>query len=274
MSRVMDWEGQAGESWAAEWRRTDRSWGGLTERLLRGTRDFSFSSVLDIGCGAGELSLAIARGRHGVSVLGVDISPRLVDVARERGHNLANASFELGDASRWVPPAGFRPDLLISRHGVMFFPDPVGAFSHLANISAPGAGLLFSCFRSPAVNEIFTAVGSLLPPPETPPDPEAPGPMAFADPDRVRTILTSAGWTNVKLEPFDFAMVVGMGEDAVSDAAAYFSTIGPTALAMAAMSEEDRVAFRQRLRGFLASREIDGIVAFSAGAWIVTAHRR
>lgn len=273
MSRALDWEGQAGESWAAEWRRTDRSWGGLTERLLRATREFSFTQVLDIGCGAGELSLAIARGRPGVNVVGVDISPQLIEVARDRGRNLSNAAFTLGDASRWAPQGDFRPDLLISRHGVMFFAEPVPAFAHLAAISAPGAGLLFTCFRSPAVNEIFTAVASLLPPPETPPDPDAPGPMAFADPDRVRGILTSAGWMDVHLDPFDFAMVVGSGEDPVSDAVAYFSTIGPVASAMATMSDDERAAFRQKLRGFVAAREIDGMIAFAAGAWVLTARR-
>ncbi len=274
MSRVMDWEGDAGSNWAAEWRRTDRSWGGLTERLLRATRDFTFESVLDIGCGAGELSLAIARGRPNVDVMGVDISPQLIEVARDRGRNLSNAAFALGDASRWVPQGDFRPELLISRHGVMFFADPVAAFAHMASISAPGAGLLFTCFRSPAVNEIFTAVASLLPPPETPPDPEAPGPMAFADPDRVKRILTAAGWTDIQLDPFDFAMVVGSGEDPVSDAVAYFSTIGPVASAMAAMTQDEQAAFRKKLRSFAASHEVEGIIAFAAGAWVVTAKRK
>ncbi len=84
MSKPNDWEGRTGKGWAAEWRRTDRSWGGLTDQLLRHTRDFTFSTVLDIGCGAGELSLAIARGRPNASVLGVDISPELIEVAQER----------------------------------------------------------------------------------------------------------------------------------------------------------------------------------------------
>ncbi len=111
----------------------------------------------------------------------------------------------------------------------MFFDDPLGAFTHLADISAPGAGLLFSCFRGPADNEVFTGVASLLPPPATPPDPHAPGPMAFADPDRVRGILAEAGWVKIEFTPFDFAMVVGAGEDPVEEAVAYFSRIGPVA---------------------------------------------
>ena len=60
---VRDWQGRTGESWAAEWKRTDRSFGGLTERLLARTREFPLRDVVDIGCGAGELSVAVARGR-------------------------------------------------------------------------------------------------------------------------------------------------------------------------------------------------------------------
>ena len=273
MTDKTDWQGRAGQSWADEWRRTDRSWGGLTEMLLRHTRDFTFANVLDVGCGAGELSLAIARGRPASAVVGVDVSPQLIDVARERGRNLGNVSFELGDAASWQPAKGFTPDLLVSRHGVMFFADPVAAFAHLAQIAAPQAGLLFSCFRGPAENEIFSGVASLLPPPASPPDPHAPGPMAFADPERVQAILSKAGWAAVKFTPVDFAMVVGAGEDPVGDAIEYFSAIGPVALAAANMDTAEREAFHERLHSYVAGRNVDGIIAFAAAAWIVTATR-
>lgn len=268
-----EWEGRTGRGWAAEWRRTDRSFGGLTEHLLRRTRDLNFSQVLDIGCGAGELSLAIARTYPETSVIGVDISPQLIDVSRNRGANLLNASFELADAARWAPDDGFAPDYLISRHGVMFFSDPVGAFTHLAKLAVPGANMLFSCFRGPSANEIFTSVASLLPTPPAKSAPNAPGPMAFADPDRVRGILSDAGWSAIEFEPFDFAMVAGSGEDPVEDAVAYFSVIGPVAAAMAEMPPAEKDAFRDRLRSFVAPRQVDGVVAFGAGAWIVSAIR-
>jgi len=273
MTKPNDWEGRTGRGWAAEWRRTDRSWGGLTDQLLRQTRDFTFNTVLDIGCGAGELSLAIARGRPNASVLGLDISPQLIEVARERGKNLVNVAFELGDAANWIPPDGFQPDFLVSRHGVMFFDDPVGAFAHLARISAPGAGLLFSCFRGPAENEIFTSLSCLLPPPSSPPDPHAPGPMAFADLDRVRGILNQAGWGDVRFTPFDFAMVVGTGEDPVGEAVAYFSSIGAAAAAAAEMAPAERAALFEKVRAYVASREIGGMIALGAAAWIITATR-
>src|SRR5690554_3555364 len=85
-----EWVGRTGDSWAAEWRRTDRSFTMLTERLLQRSRDTVFESALDVGCGAGELSLAMARSRPDCRVVGVDISPPLVATARERGANRRN----------------------------------------------------------------------------------------------------------------------------------------------------------------------------------------
>lgn len=273
MTGIMEWTGRAGNSWAVEWKRTDRSFVGVTERLLQRTREFSFDSVLDVGCGAGELALAIGRGRPHTRVIGVDVSPSLIAVARERGTNHANVEFALADAAEWQPPVDFQPQQLISRHGVMFFDDPPAAFAHLAAIAAPGAGLLFSCFRGPAENEIFTGIGKLLPSPAAPPDPTAPGPMAFADPECVRGVLSAGGWTSIALEPFDFAMVVGMGEHAVDDAVDYLKVIGPAAAAMAEMKPDAREDILAKMRDYLQPKDIDGIVALGAAGWIVTARK-
>jgi SAM-dependent methyltransferase len=273
MTDASEWQGRVGASWAAEWRRTDRSFAPLTERLLQRSREFAFDSVLDVGCGAGELSLALARGRPRSRVVGVDISPQLVGTARERGAHLANASFEVGDAAVWRPGPGFAPDLLVSRHGVMFFDDPVGAFAHLAEIAAPGAGLMFSCFRAPAENPFFTEVGKLLPDAGPPADPRAPGPFAFADPGYVEDLLARAGWGSLDFERFDLAMVAGAGADPVEDAVAYFSSIGPAARAAAEMAPDARERLIHGIRGVAARHLHDGLVALRAATWIVTARR-
>jgi SAM-dependent methyltransferase len=272
MTDASEWRGRTGEGWAAEWRRTDRSFGPLTERLLARTREFACREALDIGCGAGELSLALARGRPHCRVVGIDISPPLIAVARERAVNRANVSFEVADAAEWRPD-GFAPDFVTSRHGVMFFDDPASAFTHLEAIAVPGAGLMFSCFRAPGENPVFTEVGALVPQAEPPADPHGPGPFAFADRARVEAILGEAGWSGIAFEPFDFAMVVGAGEDPIEDAVAYFSTIGPAARAMSVMSTEGRERFCERVRELARRNLREGIVALRAGAWIVTARK-
>ncbi len=266
-----EWQGKSGETWAAEWRRTDRSFSHLTERLLQRTRDFSFGKVLDIGCGAGELSLALARGRPEITVTGVDVSPQLVEAARERGAHLANLSFELADAAQWKATDGNRADLLVSRHGVMFFDDPPAAFANLSEQAASPASLLFSCFRAVPENPFFTEVMRLLPAVPPPADPDAPGPFAFADQDRVIPILRAGGWENIRFESFDFPMIAGAGDDPVEEALSYFSVIGPAARVAAEMDEGARGRFFDRIRE-LASRNChEGIVSLPAAAWIVSA---
>jgi SAM-dependent methyltransferase len=269
---IDEWQGQTGESWAAEWRRTDRSFGPLTEELLRRSREFRFQRAVDIGCGAGELSLALARGRPQVEVTGVDVSRALVETARERSENLANLSFTVADAATWAPPADKAPDLLVSRHGVMFFPEPAAAFAHLAEIAGPSAGLLFSCFRAREENPVFSEVGRLLP--NAPPsNPYEPGPFAFADRARVERMLAEAGWAAVRFEPFDFAMVVGGGDDPVADAVAYFSHIGPAARAIRELAPAARQRFLERIADLASRNLFDGIVSLRAAAWIVSGHK-
>ena len=271
MTDANEWRGRVGSNWAAEWRRTDRSFGPLTEHLLERSREFTFRSVADIGCGAGELSLALARSHPHVAVTGVDISPPLVEVARERGTNLANVTFEVADAAAWRPETA--PELLLSRHGVMFFDDPAAAFTHLASIAAPGATLMFSCFRDRAENPFYTEVARMLPNPEPPPPANAPGPFAFADRNRVQTLIEGAGWAEVAFEPFDFGMVAGAGEHPIDDAVDYFSMIGPAARAAAELSPDQRDRFFDRIRE-LARRNLHGnVVALRAATWIVTARK-
>jgi len=273
MTAKEDWQGRTGEGWASEWKRTDRSFGGLTERLLARTREFPFRHALDIGCGAGELSLALARGRPQARIVGIDVSPQLIAAARERAETMSNLEFELADAGQWRPADDFTPQLLISRHGVMFFADPPAAFTNLASFAAGGATLLFSCFRDRAENPFFTQIGSILPKPAEAPDPNAPGPFAFADRDHVSAILVDSGWEQVAFEPFDFAMIAGAGDEPVEDAMRYFQRIGPAAAAMREMDEASRAAALEAIRAVAEANCRDGVVALRAATWIVTARR-
>lgn len=269
MTRGSDWQGQVGQNWADMHALTDRSFAGLTDHLLGRIDLHEGRAVLDIGCGAGELALAVARNRPDADVIGVDISPGLIAAARARRGAHANVEFVVGDAAQWRGNS-FTPDLLVSRHGVMFFDDPLAAFAHLRTIATPGASLVFSCFRAVRENRWMADVSHLLDLP-APADPHAPGPFAFADPQRVEAILAGAGWVGVDFEPVDYAYIAGKGDDPVADAEAFLARIGPAAAALREREGAALESARGRIREWLGAHRTGDLVAFPAAAWIVTA---
>jgi SAM-dependent methyltransferase len=270
MTDTIEWTGKVGDAWAEEWRRTDRSFANLSGRLDAAILAAAPESgtAIDIGCGAGGTSIALAVSRPQLSVTGIDLSSALIGTARERATALPNLHFRLADAQTLGPLGA---DLVFSRHGVMFFPDPVAGFAALRAAASPGANLVFSCFRPRAVNEWTTvteaAVGSAAPPPSG----YLPGPFGLADHDFTREVLEKAGWMRAAAQIVDYIYVAGTGENAVEDALGYFLRIGPAARSVAAAAPERREAMRDSLRSALAAYAQDGAVTFSASAWIWTA---
>lgn len=273
MTNASDWQGAVGRSWAAEWERTDRSLAELNTRLVEriAGRASPDAKILDIGCGAGATSFAVAERLPLASIVGVDLSEDLAAAACARNTE-ARVRFEVHDATKWSG-GDWQPDLIVSRHGVMFFDDPVAAFSHFAEIAAPGAQLVFSCFRERSENEWASEIPALLPVPPAPMPRYAPGPFAFAEPDHVRAILASAGWKDAEAEAVDFSFVSGAGEDPVADAIGYFSRIGPAAPLIRDLGEQEKSDLIDRLSQLLCNRLANGTVSFHAAAWIWSAHK-
>ena len=272
MLAVTEWQGATGEAWAEEWRRTDRTLAPVNEALLARALPFDGRRILDVGCGAGATSFALADAIPQADVTGLDLSDALVAAAQARAEGRPNVRFVQGDASSWAPDDNSPFDLIVSRHGVMFFNDPVAAFTHLHGL-APRGRLLFSCFRAQVENEWMAAMRGIIErhaPDALAVPPPAAGPFAFAEPERVENIMRSAGFAPPLLEPFDFDLRVGAGDDPVADALAYFRRIGPMARLAAAMEEDAKAAFLADLAKVVAGhRRHDGIV-FRAAAWIVS----
>jgi SAM-dependent methyltransferase len=270
MTDAFEWQGRVGEAWAEEWRRTDRTLAPVQEALLESLlpRLGPAPAVLDIGCGAGSLCLALAAARPDAQVTGIDLSEALIAVARERA--AGRAAFEVADAAAWTPAGGGRFDALLSRHGVMFFDDPVAAFAHLRTLAAPGAPLVFSCFRArdenPWAAELLPIVQRFNPDAAAAPLPDK-GPFAFADPGRIAAILAAAGFGAAEIAPLDFAFVAGEGVD---DALAYFGRIGPFAALLRELDEARRAEARAMLADVAARHVEAGEVRFRAAAWIVS----
>lgn len=267
MTTSLDWQARVGDVWAAEWRRTDRSFAGLAPHLdaaILADAPDGPAAVLDIGCGAGATSLALAAARPDLRITGVDLSPTLVAAARGRAGQ-GGPRFEVGNAVETAQ--ALRPDLLVSRHGVMFFADPVAAFTRLHAAAAPGARLVFSCFRDRARNafasELVAAVVGELPPE---PQDYAPGPFAFASEDRVAAMLRQAGWNAPAAMTVDFGYLAGEGDDPVADAVGFLSRIGPLSRVLA--DTPDRAVARARLAAALARYRDHNRVVLPASAWM------
>ena len=159
------------------------------------------------------------------------------------------------------------PDLLFSRHGVMFFDDPAAAFASLHTAAAPDALLVFSCFDAVSRNPWATTLFDAAPPPGVP------GPFAFADPDYVAALLAETGWRDAHPTPVEFDYVAGQGDDPVADATEFFRRIGPTAAALRTASADEREGLLGRLVPILESRRDGETVWFPAAAWIWSARK-
>ena len=265
------WNGRMGHEWVVLQERMDANLSAIHQALMPFAAPKAGEAVLDIGCGTGTTSMALAdavgpKGR----VTGLDVSREMLGLAKQRGAGRANLNFVESDASQ----AAFQPeyDLLFSRFGVMFFDDPAAGFANLRKAARPGGRIAFVCWRTPQENLWASAPMAAAKPflPGMPPvDPLVPGPFAFADADRIRAILEQAGFKDTRIEKFDGVMDMGRDLDLT---AAQMLRIGPVARATADMDEAAKAkvieAVREALGRFIRA---DGSIAPPVACWLVAA---
>ena len=270
--QVADWNGSVGERWAADQERTDRLIRAFGDAAIAAAKAQPGERVIDVGCGCGDTSLTIAKavGPQG-SVVGVDVSAPMLDVARRRAGGLANVTFLEADASSAALPGPF--DLLISRFGVMFFDAPEAAFSHLHKSIRPGGRLAFVCWRTAAENpwaalpaQTARKVVGINAPPA---DPTAPGPFAFGDGERVQRILSAAGFSQVASQAFEAPMYLGSSARSAAEGA---TRIGPASRVALEAGPEHLPAIQSAIEAALAPHaSADGSISLPGRAWVFTA---
>ncbi len=260
------WNSAPGQKWAAHQAQLDTLMASVRDALIRRCAAAPGARVLDVGCGTGDTTLALADhvGARG-EVIGVDISDPLLAIARQRANGRAGLGFIRTDAQTHAFDPG-RFDLVASRFGVMFFADPVAAFANLARALRPGGRMVFAAWDAVRENPWMSAskaaavarLGPVAPDP-----PGAPGPFAFADAARVLGILSDAGLADPAVATEDlFLQVLGTPDDA----AALATTLGPVPRIIAERdgTEADRLAIAEATAAAFRTYAVSGAVRVPA----------
>lgn len=268
-AQIEFWNGKAALGWVEHQEHMDRLLSPLSFQVLAKAGVRGGESVLDVGCGCGATAIEMAR--LGAKVIGVDISAPMLTSAQQRAAALGlQIGFHLADASTQQFSEQF--DLLFSRFGVMFFADPVAAFSNLRKALKPSGRLAFICWQAARENVWMSLPAAALAPFVTPPppvDPKAPGPFAFADVGYLRDILQQSGFDAVLIEPVESTLELGRTLD---EAMLFTQNVGPLSRPLAEMNESTRARAIAAVRTALAAHVQDGAVRLSARCWIATAH--
>jgi SAM-dependent methyltransferase len=265
------WNGAAGHAWVETQAVIDQVYKPLEDVLVEEVSSSSSRRVLDVGCGTGATTFAIARlvGATGRAV-GIDISAPMIAAARGRAEEeRVSATFIHASAQdHTFEPASF--DLIVSRFGVMFFANPIAAFANLRRAATDHAALRCIVWRGAVDNPFMTTAERAAAPvlPNLPPRrPDAPGQFAFANRDRVARILRESGWTRIDIRPIDVSCAFPAKELIL-----YITRLGPVGLMLQAADDRTRnqvvATVRPAFDPFVHGAE----VRFTAACWMVGAH--
>jgi SAM-dependent methyltransferase len=268
------WNSDEARRWVEQQWRYDTMLEPYARELLGAAEIAAHERVLDVGCGTGTTTLAAAAGAR--EALGVDISEPMIARARDRAREqgLPNARFEVADAQIAPFEVEFY-DIVISRFGVMFFDDPVAAFANLRTAMRRDGRTVFVCWQNLADNEWVLVPGMAaaahVPLPDVG-EPGAPGPFALGDAERLRTLLTRAGFGDVRIQPLaDSILLAGGGT--VDDAVDFFRSTGMGRALFADAAPLDVARAIDAVREALAPYQTPEGVRLGAAAWIVDARR-
>ena len=264
------WNGPAGRAWVESQALLDRLFRPFEALLVDAVSARSPGRVLDVGCGTGRTTLSVTRrlGADGCAI-GIDISEPMIAAARARaGREGLPVCFLRADAQTHAfEPA--RVDLIVSRFGVMFFDDPVQAFANLRYAATPDADLRLLAWRSAAENPFMTTAERTAAPllPDLPARrPDGPGQFAFANRDRVQTILEKSGWAGIEIEPIDVTCTLPE-----QDLMPYLTRLGPVGVTLQGADESTRARVVETVRAAFEPYVQGSDVRFTAACWAIGA---
>lgn len=269
-----DWSGEMGERWLAYLDQFEGMIAPAGKAALAKAAARPGERVMDVGCGGGATTLELAKAvQPGGHVTGLDISAQLIEHAKRRAQEagLDNTSWMVADAQTAALEEGAY-DLVFSRFGIMFFGDNDAAFANLRQANR-GGRLCCAVWGPPPENawvlKMDEIVASIVEQPE--PDPTAPGPFRFADPDGFRAILEKAGYRDVTIEAWRGPQLVGGPGATPTQAAQFAMTAFNLAEAVESAGEEGKQKLAKGLEALFAQYHTDEGVSMPAKTWLVTA---
>jgi SAM-dependent methyltransferase len=268
------WNGDEAVHWLEYEDRYDVLLSPFVDPILRAASVAAADRVVDIGCGCGSTTRAAAKIALDGSALGVDISRPLLGRAAERAEaeNLSNIAFRNLDVQTGdLGNSCF--DVAVSRFGVMFFADPVAAFSNIAASLEPRGRVGFVCWADGLENEWIAVPGAALIEHVALPDqgdPESPGPFSFAKPDRIRYVLESAGLSSVAIAELRLPLVFG---SEVVDAVGFMKATGFAQSVLRGVDDVTVARATAAMEKALEPYESASGVTLGSKAWLVTAKR-
>jgi ubiquinone/menaquinone biosynthesis C-methylase UbiE len=228
--------------------------------------------VVDIGCGTGLTTREAARAAAPGRVVGVDVSERMLERARQvtAAERLDNVRYELGDAQMHrFDSAGF--DVAISRFGTMFFSDPAAAFANIAAALRPGAPLVLLVWQRYEDNEWARAIDGALADAAQPAQPAA-DPFSLGDAEATASILEGAGFHDMHFADVHEPVLYGHDLDA---ALAFVLGFRDTRAAVVTLSDDEAARTVERLRKLLTAHHSAARgVSLDSRSWLITAWRR
>ncbi len=265
------WKGTGGRGWVKAEPLLDHIFKPLEHLLADAASATSARRVLDVGCGTGATTVAVARRLPADGVCtGLDLSEAMVEAARARaGREGVPARFVCADAETHAfEPASV--DLIISRFGVMFFADPVRAFANLLTAASRDAELRCITWRHAAENPFMTtaewAAEPLLPGVARRTHNE-PGQFGLADPALATRILAESGWRQVQIAPLDVPCVFP-----ASELDLYLGCLGPVGRALQSADEVTRDKVVAAVRPAFGPYLVGDEVRFTAACWMISAN--
>jgi len=267
------WDGPDGDDWTEGADRYEAAAQRIWARFERDVHVEIADDVLDVGCGTGASTRSTARRASQGTVLGVDLSSRMLEHARARAHNdgLTNVTFLQADAQ----VEAFEPasrDLVISSYGAMFFADPTAAFSNIGRALRPNGRLAMLTWRRFEENEWLTMIRRIAAHGRELPNPPAgmPGPFGLADRDDTAAMLVAAGYRDVEIVPRDEPLFLGADADAASE---FVRAMGVVTGLTADLDDAKRDEVASQLRAMVDAHVGPDGVTMGAASWLITATR-